>query len=153
MNPYHYKLSLRIRHPAIDPARISEALRITPSRSWRAGEPRATPKGNPLAGKWDHSYWTAGISEDQSVHKTLKSAIREALDRLAPHRDFFHQMRSDGGTAEFFVGWFFDRNSGDIFNYDLLARAADLKIDLSFDVYPSEISQQIDSETVKPHTP
>ena len=65
----------------------------------------------------------------------LAVLVGRALDQLAPHRPFFHRIRSQGGTVEFFVGWFFDGNSGDVFDCDLLARMADLKIDLSLDVY------------------
>jgi hypothetical protein len=138
MNDYRFKISLRVRHPSMDPARITDALGLIPSRSWRSGEPRATPKGTPLKGKWPDSYWTTHISEDRLADKTLPTAIREALERLTPHKDFLHQIRSEGGAAEFFIGWFLDGNSGDIFDYELLARAADLKIDLSFDVYADD---------------
>jgi hypothetical protein len=57
---------------------------------------------------------------------------------LAPHRPFFHEIRSQGGTIELFVGWFLDGQSGDVFDCDLLAQIADLKIDLSLDVYGPE---------------
>jgi hypothetical protein len=54
---------------------------------------------------------------------------------LAPHCHFLHGFRSQGGTIELFVGWFLDGPSGDVFDCDLLARLADLKIDLSLDIY------------------
>jgi hypothetical protein len=68
----------------------------------------------------------------------LADLLGRVLDQLAPHRSFFHGIRSQGGTIEFFVGWFFDGQSGDVLDCDLLARMADLKIDLSLDVYGPE---------------
>jgi hypothetical protein len=68
----------------------------------------------------------------------LSVLLGRALDQLAPHRPFFQRIRSQGGTIEFFVGWFFDGDSGDVFDCDLLARMADLKIDLSLNVYGPE---------------
>jgi hypothetical protein len=38
------------------------------------------------------------------------------------------------------VGWFFDGQSGGVFSHELLARMADLKIDLSLAVYPPDCS-------------
>jgi len=76
------------------------------------------------------------IHEGDSTTRELSKAIGESLDELASCREFLHRIRADGGNAEFFVGWFFDGNRGDLLNCDLLARLADLRIDLSFDVYP-----------------
>jgi hypothetical protein len=70
--------------------------------------------------------------------KGLATAMAELLDRLEPKRSFLARVRSEGGTAEFFVGWYFDGNSGDVFDCGLLARMADLKINLSLDVYPPD---------------
>jgi hypothetical protein len=66
--------------------------------------------------------------------------LSQALDQLAPHRPFFDRIRSQGGTIELFVGWFFDGHSGDEFDCDLLGRMADLKIDLSLAVYVPDAS-------------
>jgi len=136
MNPYRYKISLRLRHPSLDPAEITSALQRSPFRSWRAGEPRTTPRGTPLEGRNRETYWTAKVVEGGWPDKGLAVAMRELLDQLVPHRDFFDRIRSDGGKVELFVGWFFDGQSGGTFDCDLMARMADLNIDLSLDVYP-----------------
>jgi hypothetical protein len=41
-----------------------------------------------------------------------------------------HGIRSQGGTIGLFVGRFFDGQSGDVFDCELLARMADLKIEI-----------------------
>jgi hypothetical protein len=116
------------------------ALGINPSRSWRAGEPRSTPKGNPLEGTWPKSYWTASLVEGQWPREQLEDAINGVLDQLAAHKDYFHQIRSQGGNVELYVAWFFDGQSGGVFCHDLLVRMADLSMDLSLDAYPPDRS-------------
>jgi hypothetical protein len=138
MNRYRYKISLRVRHPSIDPREITCVLRLAPSREWRAGEPRTSPRDQPLGGVWPETYWTARAMEGEWPGKDLSTAIAELLDRLELNRGFLAKVRSEGGTVEFFVGWFFDGNSGDVFECGLLARMADLKINFSLDVYPPD---------------
>ena len=138
MNSYQYDISLRVRHPSLDPAEITSALGLNPSRSWRAGEARTTLTGNPLEGRYGESYWVAKLAKGEWADKTLTIVINELLDLLAEHKGFFQRIRTEGGAAEFFVGWYFDGNGGDVFDCDLLARIAALKIDLSLDVYPPD---------------
>src|SRR5262249_16057087 len=132
------KISLRFRHPTADPADITLTLGINPSRSWRVGEPRSTPKGTPLEGKWPDSCWAAVLAAGQWPPRGLVDPLRDLLDQLEAHKHFFPQIRSEGGKVELFVGWFFDGQNGDVFTHDLLYRMADLKIDLSLDVYPPD---------------
>jgi hypothetical protein len=127
---YHFRVSLRFRHPSADPEVITRALNIEPRRSWKAGEPRRTPTGSPLKGLNDITYWYVDVAAGRYPTR-LKDTVLEVLHRLVHHREFLHQMRSEGGSAELFIGWFFERQSGDVLSYDLLALAGDLQIDLS----------------------
>ena len=138
MNPYRYKISLRLRHPSLDPAEITSALQRDPFRSWPAGEPRTTPRGTPLEGRNRDSYWTANAIEGGWPDKGLAVAIRELLDQLVPHKDFLDRIRSEGGNVALFVGWFLEGQCGDELDCDLLARMADLKINLSLNLYPPD---------------
>jgi hypothetical protein len=88
-----------------------------------------------LKGLYDITYWYVEVAAGRYPTR-LKDCVLEVLNRLVRHRDFLHQIRSEGGSAELFVGWFFERQSGDVLSYDLLALAGDLQIDLSLDVYP-----------------
>jgi hypothetical protein len=134
---YHFTISLRVRHPAINPEQISEVLAINPKRSWKAGEPRQSPKGAPLAGFNRDTFWTAEIAAGRWP-LNVNEAIHETLKRLVRHRSFLHHLREEGGGAELFIGWFFENQSGDVLTHQCLALAGDLQIDLSFDVYPPE---------------
>jgi hypothetical protein len=138
MNSYRYKIGLRVRHPSMDPAEITYSLGLNPSQYWNAGERRTSRSDRPLEGIWPETYWTARVMEGERPGKDLESAIAELADRLEPKKGFFERVRSEGGTVELFVGWFFDGQSGDVFDCGLLARMADLKINLSLDLYPPD---------------
>jgi len=145
---YHFRISLRVRHPYIAPEEITEALGIDPKRSWKAGEPRSTPKGTALAGSNRDTYWTAEVAADRwPLH--LSTAVHDTLGKLVAHRSFLHRIRAEGGTAELFIGWFFENQSGDVLSHECLALAGDLRIDLSFDIYPPDQPQS--SEGGSPH--
>jgi hypothetical protein len=45
-DPERFQLSLRIRHPSMDPADISRTLKIEAEHSSRAGGPRTSSTGN-----------------------------------------------------------------------------------------------------------
>jgi hypothetical protein len=91
-----------------------------------------------LEGRWPDTYWTAKLAGGEWPQKPLVGAISGVLDQLAAHEDYLHRFRSQGGKIELFIGWFFEGQSGDVFSHHLLARLADLNIDLSLDVYPPD---------------
>src|SRR5262247_381678 len=99
MKRYHYKISLRLRHTSADPAEITSALGLNPSRCWRAGEMRSTPKGTQLSGTYTRTYWTATLAEGRWPGKALEDAISDLLDQLTARKDFFHRIRSEGGKV------------------------------------------------------
>lgn len=135
---YSYKVTLRVRHPDIDPQHITTALGIKPEWTWRAGEARRTRVGTPLSGVYRHTYWYAKLYEAEYGEQHLAEALQELLDRFLPFKEFFQSIRNAGGHVEFFIGWTFYHNSGEVFEPELLARLAELQIALSLDVYNVE---------------
>ena len=59
MGAYEFTLSLRIRHPSIEPGEITRNLGIEPQHTWRAGDPRrdaaevSSPEPTARATGWD----------------------------------------------------------------------------------------------------
>ena len=51
MSEYEFTISLRIRHPSVEPHTITETLGIEPQHTWKAGDARRSPAGEALAGK------------------------------------------------------------------------------------------------------
>ncbi len=42
--PKHFAIVLFVQHPNLDPEDVSRELALRPLTSWKAGEPRETPK-------------------------------------------------------------------------------------------------------------
>ena len=135
---YSYVVTLRVRHPNIDPQDITKTLGIEPQRTWRAGEARKTPVGTALNGVWRHTYWYTQLYEAEYGDQKLAEALQGLLNRLSPFKEYFRSIRNGGGHVEFFIGWKFYHNSGEVFEPELLARLAELHISLSLDVYNVE---------------
>lgn len=96
----------------------------------------------PLEGLWRETYWTsADLVQGAWPGKPVSVAVNEILDQLASHREFLCSVRDSGGTSELFVGWFFDGQSGDVFDCQLMGRMAEPSLDLSLDYYPPDQPQ------------
>jgi hypothetical protein len=137
---YHFRISLRVRHPSMAPEQITEVVEIEPKHSWKAGEARRTPTGAPLTGYNRDTYWTADITAGRWP-LNLNEAIHATLKRLVRCRSFLHRIRAEDGTVELFVGWFFENQSGDVLTHQCLALAGDLQVDVAFDIYPPDQPQ------------
>lgn len=121
-------------HPSADPSDITRAVGLTPSRSWRCGEPRFTPKGTRLDGVWRDTRWSHGFKLDKKA--TIKTAIASALDALAPASPFLSSLRETGGTAQLIMSLPGDTYQGASIKADLLKALADLGISLGIEVFP-----------------
>ncbi len=135
MGTSRYSVSFRIRHPSMDPNDIEGIIGLKPHRAWRAGEPRTTPKGRPLAGVNRETYWTAKLCQGQMPPYTLAADLNTALDKLSAHRAFLHEIQADGGGCEFFIGWFLRSQAGVTLSHVILTKMAGLGIDLILDTY------------------
>ena len=84
MTPFKYAVSFRIKHPSIDPRKISAKLRLTPDTSWRAGEARKTPKGKPLKGRYNSTYWSYTLKHSSDMN--LADCLESFTNSLEPHK-------------------------------------------------------------------
>lgn len=103
MSAYEFTLSLRVRHPAIDPARITQALGIEPQHVWRAGQRRSDPAGQPLEGSHHDTYWMSRLIEDPRLSggaSSVESLLEQTLARLRRSQPLFDELRAGGGVAE-----------------------------------------------------
>jgi len=106
---------------------------MTASRKWQVGAARLNPKGRPLDGVYNETYCTFRIASRNAGN--LPEAIRESVTALRLHSDLLRELIESGGRLEYFIGWFFAGNSGDIFDLALMAALAELGISLNFDIY------------------
>jgi hypothetical protein len=137
MNPFDFRVSLRLHHPAMDPDEITSKLNMTPRFKWKAGEKRVTAKGTALDGFRESSYWYSNLVRHPD--ETLSDALRENLKALEPAGEFLDHFCRTGGSIEYFIGWFSASNSGETFDWELLQKLAQRRISLALDVYGAEI--------------
>ena len=129
-----YSARILIKHPDIDPARITEALRLKPNMSHLAGSPRMTPKGGPLPGVYKESAWSHWYRVERN--RLFFSEVGKLLDWLEPHKDFLRGIVDSGGTIDIILHLPGDTNIGDHFRWQDMARLAALRIDLGIEVFP-----------------
>jgi hypothetical protein len=130
------QLSLRIRHPSIDPETISATLRLEPEHCFKAGEARTLRADNGRSGFHTQSYWLAPVtpnlwtSSDEPVNsdtlavKLAAGTFRPARDlrvwgvdsllvfflhRLSAHQSFLQQIQTEGGDISLLLS--LDRES------------------------------------------
>lgn len=145
MNPYDYKISFRLRHPSLNLTTVSQKLsQLLPGISmgtlWNAGEEKITPRGRKLGTLNHESVMSFAFSHEAetSDQKTLEQSISETLIKLKPCAGLFHSFAKEGGSIEFFIGVFMDRNSGIIFKPELMRRIAALHAEIQLDIYPPD---------------
>ena len=109
MSDYEFTMSLRIRHPSIDPAEITRNLGIEPQHTWRAGEPRRDPAGSEITGQYRESYWMGRLMtqpELASDHVSIESEILRTLAQLRRSFGFIEMLKSEGAVTELQVSVF-----------------------------------------------
>jgi len=138
MSTYEFTISLYIRHPTMDPSRITQMLGIEPQHTWQAGAPRRGPAGEELDGVYRESYWTARLMEDPKLSAegvSVESVLMQSVSLLHRSHDFLELLSIEGGIAELHVSLF---ARGD-FRLDLpaesLALFGRLRLAISLDVH------------------
>ncbi len=121
-----FQISLRVRHPSIDPGTISRELRLEPEYSFKAGEPRESGSGIAATALHAESYWLgslgsvtsatsmsgfsgtrANLARERLQASTLES-LTLALDALVvgfmrTHSEFIRRMQSEEGQVSLLV--------------------------------------------------
>ncbi len=132
---YEHSISLRFRHPSMDPAELSRELELEPGHMWKAGDHRATQAGTPLAGAYTHSYWYANLcSLVASSDELLEAALVRLLDRFRASR-LSAWNTVGGGGAELYVEVHGPSSFGFEFDPSLLADLAGMGITLSLEIF------------------
>jgi hypothetical protein len=125
-DPESFQISLRIRHPSMDPAAISAALNIEAEHCFRAGELRRSSSGLATASVYQDSYWLgvlrpSGPLIDVSFHGDQRSKFAQkqlsaargsltwalALSTarfLNQHAELLRRIRAEQGEVTLIVG-------------------------------------------------
>jgi hypothetical protein len=125
LQPAPFQLSLRIRHPSMDPEVISKALRIEPDHSFQAGQLRQL-RSSGVPAVHSQSYWLAALNPaawlenpsipepptfaaaqkhlDAALARNLSWALSLCAVRLSKlHGSLLQKIRSEGGEISLLV--------------------------------------------------
>ena len=80
-SPEPFQISLRVRHPTIDPVLISRELKVEPEHCFRAGEPRESSSGIAAAAVHGESYWLGSLQTLPAVAPLAGFTIRARVLR------------------------------------------------------------------------
>ena len=108
MSQYEFTASLRMRHPRIDPATITQTLGIKPQHTWQSGTPRMGPEGESLEGLYRESYWMARLMETPQLsgQVSVEGVLGETLAHLRRSQAFLERIQAEGGVTELHISLF-----------------------------------------------
>lgn len=138
MSEYEFTISLRIRHPGIDPARITQALGIEPQHTWRAGDVRRAPTGGALEGVYRESYWMGRLMEapQLSARLSVESLLMQILVQLRRSQGLLEQLDDEGGVTELHVSLFARKDFQLGLARELVASLERLRLAVTFEIHP-----------------
>lgn len=129
-----FTVRLLIKHPSWDPSDLTRDLGLTPQLAHRVGDPRRTPKGQPLTGVYREMVWSHWNKVTGS-RRFLESA--EALiATLERQGDLLRRLSETGGTATPCFDLRGEWNIGDVLGWRDLGRLAAMRVDLSVEIFP-----------------
>jgi len=127
-------VELFIIHPTISPTEITTALELEAHTAHQVGHPRRTPTGAPLEGQYRDTRWRHSIRYGLKG-QWFADKIATLVDRLMPHKAFFHHVRATGGTAEIIVQFLGDGYFGDNVPLETLAKMVELQLDFGIECF------------------
>lgn len=139
MSEYEFTVSLRLRHPAIDPCRITQTLGIEPQHTWKAGDPRRDPAGGALGGAHRESYWMGRLMDEpqlSSSQLSVESVLLEKLAHLRRSHDLLERLHTEGGVAELHVSLYAREAFRLELSDELLGLLSRLRLAVALDVHP-----------------
>ena len=86
---------------------MMSSIGLDASVTWSKGDARRTPKGASLDGFYSESFAVFPLVNDDA--RWLSESIAECIARLKHAKDFFASIRTTGGRAELFIGWFLSK--------------------------------------------
>ncbi len=129
-----YAMSLRVRHPNLDPAALTKTLRLEPLHCWRAGEPRLSVTGTALGGEHRESYWSAPLPGQPvgSADFPLEMFLGQQLVQLNRHREFLGRLQSEGAQISLLIEMSPLENAVLTLSPSVSRKLADLNIEVEF---------------------
>jgi Domain of unknown function (DUF4279) len=143
MSEYEFTISLRIRHPDIDPSSITAHLGVEPQHTWRAGDARRDATGDELSGVYRESYWMGRLMEEpqlSSAPLSVEGMILQLIARLRRAQSWLEQLNSEGGVSELHVSLFARADFELKLSPELVAALDRSRLGVIFEVHPHPLA-------------
>jgi hypothetical protein len=131
---FNYSISLRVRHPNLDPAVLTDTLHLEPVHTWRAGEPRRSVGGAILGGEHRETYWSAPLPGQAvgSAAFALEQFLGQQLVQLNRHRELLTRLQDEGGQISLLIEMSNLENAVLTLSTSVSRKLADLNIEVEF---------------------
>ena len=160
-HPHPFQISLRVRHPSIDPETISRELKVEPEHSFKAGEPRQSASGIAAAALHGETYWLGRlnapttssplggfsaprgrVSRERMHAAAAMESLSVALDVsvlsfLRPHAEFVRLLQCEEGQVSLIIELSTHALSGFTLSPAFMRTLCELGIALEFDFVAS----------------
>lgn len=127
-----FSISLRLLHPSAPHEEIINRIGLNACVGHTVGEPRRSPLGNELGGKYRETMVVIDIAEKEGY---FVDEIAQVLAYLKKNADFFVGLVETGGSVTLYVGVFFKGRSGFELDLDCISTMKEMCIDLSVEYY------------------
>ena len=155
-----FEISLRVRHPSIDPASITRELKVEPEHSFKAGEPRESNSGIALTSVHAETYWLGSLTTLSAVTSLAGftgARARVARDRLQAaahlslsitldasvvaflrqHADFIRRLHSEEAQITLLIELSSSSLNAFTLSPQFIKAISDLGVAIEFDFLPS----------------
>lgn len=138
MNDFDYSVSIRIRHPSIDPQKLTTMLGFAPQYSWRAGDRKPEGSGESGSATYRETYWLGrvpSVAAEAIPDLPLENAIMFALLHIQRVDAFWTELIASGGSARIIVEVFGGRDLTLDLSPGTLSMLARFGVAISVDVH------------------
>ena len=131
---FTYAISIRVRHPTLDPALLTQTLHLEPLHCWQAGEPRRSATGAALGGEHRESYWSAPLPGGGmgAAAFPLELFLGSQLVQLNRHREFLSRLQAEGAQISLLIELSPVENAVLTLSTSVSRKLADLNIEVEF---------------------
>lgn len=143
MSDYEFTMSLRIRHPHVEPAEVTRGLGMEPQHSWRVGETRRDAEGVAIGGAYHESLWMCALMPHPELSSDIvgvESQLQHVIGVLRRSFDFLQSLRESGGVAELHISLFARQEFRLELPAESLASLAQMGIAMALEFHPHTVS-------------
>jgi hypothetical protein len=133
-DPRRFDVELFVVHPTLSPSDISRALGLDAHISHAVGQPRVTPKGNPLRGTYPDTRWRHTLRHTVR-DQWFVAQLSEFVESLKSRREALAELRASGGKTELIIQFLGDGYFGDKIGHETLSAIVDLGLSLNIECF------------------